>query len=591
MLAAKCSMKFSLSLFLFCAFINFASAAQLSLTTYNSSLPDTPRTLTIDFSLVPQGGGNYKFVSTQSQTPSSGVGTAAQTTFQFRRNGTYLVGPVTDEQGTYYVGDGFLGSPTTLGRDHTDYQSTTISLPSGCDGVMVVMAGSSLGYPKRKSVWLPVSPIPSSLQSSFSPPESQHVGNTWSGTVTGAPLGYGYTFSATGSVSVTGDYDTGYFVITAEACDVGTVTVTADSSPCHLEPTPLVLEFDISGTEQVCSVTQNGTVIKNGEYITGSSSGAGETGNSYNIRVISGPVSASINSTTGAFTIFGNGIGEYVVGVWISEGNCYERSNEANPSGSVIVSTRNKATVTLDNKGHDTPTTFKVYQDGNLLQTYVVPAGESLITSLTTPTTGRLTITSVTSDLVKNGPVWSFEPGSDPVETLVGEVDPQQLPEDSDDPPSQGEYTPNRPNDNTPDPDTQDVSHTINSENANEGLTALQFGEGISKINANFRGTQSLGTLPTPTVPASSSNIQTLQERVNSLPSKIPDPPQIIAPTGISTQFNGPSFALAGRNYDMSYDLAPYSPQVAIFRAIAQGVLSILFFFVYAKTIRSAFAG
>jgi len=114
---------------------------------------------------------------------------------------------------------------------------------------------------------------------------------------------------------------------------------------------------------QTASLSPNGgaAALAANQTFNGVATGA-QAGNAYNISIISGTGGASINASTGVYTVTPSAAGLLTYKVWISAGGGYERSADAQASIAVTASKQVKVTIPA-NKGKY-PVTYKLYQDG-----------------------------------------------------------------------------------------------------------------------------------------------------------------------------------------------------------------------------------
>lgn len=125
---------------------------------------------------------------------------------------------------------------------------------------------------------------------------------------------------------------------------------------------------------QTCTLSPDGGAgsIVSGQSFTGTASGA-QAGNPYNISIISGPGSAAINATTGAYSITATGGGLIHYKVWISEGGGYSRSADAESNVAAAASKKVKVTIPANNGKY--PVLYKLYQDGAEIGSYLQAPG------------------------------------------------------------------------------------------------------------------------------------------------------------------------------------------------------------------------
>lgn len=145
--------------------------------------------------------------------------------------------------------------------------------------------------------------------------------------------------------------------------------------------------------------------ILTGQTFNGTASGRLGTG-AYNISIVSGAGSASINATTGAFTVTAGSTGGVVnYKVWISSGGGYGRSPDA--SANITVGLSKKVRVTIPANNGQFPIVYKLYQGGVEIGSTTQLAGASAI--ITTIDVGDddspVTMKSFTSGIMTDGVV------------------------------------------------------------------------------------------------------------------------------------------------------------------------------------------
>lgn len=128
----------------------------------------------------------------------------------------------------------------------------------------------------------------------------------------------------------------------------------------------LVQEVSLSPNEG------NATLIE-GQTFNGTATGA-QAGNAYNISIVSGPGSAAINSSTGAYTVTANGVGAIAYKVWISAGGGYARSEDA--VRAIVANEGKKVTVRVPANTGDKPVTYDLVQDGQVIGSRVQQPGD-----------------------------------------------------------------------------------------------------------------------------------------------------------------------------------------------------------------------
>ena len=113
----------------------------------------------------------------------------------------------------------------------------------------------------------------------------------------------------------------------------------------------------------------------------------------------------------------------------------------------------------------------------------------------------------------------------------------------------------------------------------------------IQGINSALVSSSDIPADPTPETAPSTSAMDGLPTTVDGILGKLPTAPPAIAPlTSVSPVFTSPVFTIHGEQYSASFDFAPYATAIGIFRTLCIGIMSIVFFIIYVKTLRSAFA-
>jgi len=328
--------------------------------------------------------------------------------------------------------------------------------------------------------------------------------------------------------------------------------------------------------------------------------GSPNTNLPFNASVISGSGSLFYDAQSGAVQFTPSQPGAWQVGVWRSAGTSggfdYSVSNQAIINGSSIIDpTIHRVTLTLDNRARVVPTTFRIWQNGAVLYTVVVPAGDVLIRTFTVPTADPVTVTTLHNGIKKSGDgIWySVNVDQEYEQQEGGDYMPTTGPTSSPNPaPSNPPVIPNAPADTKPlgDEDST-VWKSQNATSGGNGLDNKTFVEGIDKVTHLLKDKK----MKPPTVldyePTDVSLIQGMPDSVRGLSGKIPVGPQIQTSSQYSSVFTCPSFQIGSKNYGgATYDLAQHQTAISAFRVITTGVMSILFFFAFVKTLRGAFA-
>lgn len=241
------------------------------------------------------------------------------------------------------------------------------------------------------------------------------------------------------------------------------------------------IKIPLAGSIQTVSLTNPVVPDIVGHSITGTATGA-QGGNAYNISVISGSISASINSSTGAYQIIANGVGPASYKVWISAGNGYNRSNDASGSGTVGNGYKVKLTIPA-NPGQYT-IIYTISQNGAVIGTTTqLPGAGARIVSFTVPTPDPVVVTSRTVGVIwqDNHYIYTGDP-NDSVDTGITD---SVMPSSSDDPTPAPVTTPPTANANNPtDPANTGTVWTQNSGSQTDLLTNSVFRQGVEKLMA-----------------------------------------------------------------------------------------------------------
>jgi len=271
---------------------------------------------------------------------------------------------------------------------------------------------------------------------------------TFSGTLTETATAGTYTFVGTASNAVpagsAGLYTTAYWV---NGVQTTLVQIAANASSSFSKTVVLPVGGTIAGGgnwngstynspvtlftragSQTASLSPDGGAasIVEGQTFVGTASGA-QGGNPYNISIVSGPGSASINSSTGAYTVTANGSGLIHYKVWISAGGGYTRSPDAESNIAVTNSAKVKVTVPANNGSY--PIVYKLWQNGVVVGTHTqMPGASAFIVVLpVSASDGPVTMTSQTQGVMINDGIVTEVPGGvidNPETTLTPSIDP-----------------------------------------------------------------------------------------------------------------------------------------------------------------------
>ena len=161
---------------------------------------------------------------------------------------------------------------------------------------------------------------------------------------------------------------------------------------------------DIPLVPQTCVLSKNSGTVFGGDNIIGRASGA-QSGNTYNIAITSDSGGATINSTTGDYTVTTPGGIDSTVAfkVWISGGSGYDRSNDA--VGTVNGAASRQVRYSLPANNSPYPIVFTFTQDGIVVGTVTrQPNDSAVISSFSVGSaTGDVKVTATQKGLLIDG--------------------------------------------------------------------------------------------------------------------------------------------------------------------------------------------
>lgn len=236
--------------------------------------------------------------------------------------------------------------------------------------------------------------------------------------------------------------------------------------------------------------TRSGVVGQTLSWTATRSQGNGQ----YNFSVLQGYGTLAGNPATGIFTFTPSAPGPVQIGVWTSEAYPFCRSADEIAFANVDPAAVNRVTLTFDNSAGKLPRLFKIYQDGNLITTRLIPEGERLIQTITVPNNTPVSVVSVLEDITKDGTVWHPNIG-EVTEREVAVVNPVTGPPSDTPPPPAPDVTPIGPNDPKPQPDNaKSVWESVTNNNVTNNVTNNTYVEGIDKLGEKIDKTNSLLT-------------------------------------------------------------------------------------------------
>jgi hypothetical protein len=383
--------------------------------------------------------------------------------------------------------------------------------------------------------------------------------------------------------------------------------------------------FKYGGTQTV-TVTPVTASVRVGGTVNLTASG-GQNG--YNWSATNGGSLAYTGSNAG-FTA--STAATYIVQVWSPAGNSYSESNYA--TATITVGGPEKVSVKLPANNSGRPIDYIFVAAGQTIgtETQNIGAPERVV-SVTLPASmpsgTQVTVLykvlgiqqdevtgswSVLSGAVTQGTVATLTPSTDPV--TVGPNSPDFI----------GPKLPDAPK---PTDGAQTSKPVWSAPSTNTALTDAGYREGVDKttgalsdinstlkarlgdnsgsgssgdttsLNTTMAGisdklTTSLSVADPESVTVDTDTTLLDKNKVTGISAKLPTAP-VITHSG-STPTVGFKFVLPRLNnspivVDKVYDVSEYSSSVNIIRNMSSGIISILFFFVYVRTIKSAFAG
>jgi len=356
---------------------------------------------------------------------------------------------------------------------------------------------------------------------------------------------------------------------------------------------------------QTCTITNASAPAVSGQTITGTASGA-QGGNPYNISVVSGPASAAINSSTGAYTVTATGAGTISYKVWISGGNGYDRSNDATGGGTVANSKKVKVTLPANNGNY--PIQYTLWQNGVSIGSYTQTPGNGayILTIDVGADGGAVTVTSKVIGLFidPNGNYISDpskESSTGIIDTVTPTADPNASAVDLTPPPANTAKDPSTPATKSDTVWSQDAQNKTDPTAQTDLLTNATYREGVDKIksvleaakNSSDTGLSSdSSTLDTSSLPESVPNVTV--DKVNTLLGKLPEAPTLVPPSsGVSSiTLTFPLITAIGltHDYTFTWDYSGWVSVMSWLRLFVLGCLSIGFYLAINKQLRNSVA-
>jgi len=336
-----------------------------------------------------------------------------------------------------------------------------------------------------------------------------------------------------------------------------------------------------------------------GHTITGTATGS-QAGNPYNISIVSGPGSAAINSTTGAYSITATGAGTIVYKIWISGGaGGYLRSTDAVVTGNSGAS--NKIKVTIPANHSDFPIIYTLTQGGEVVGTFTQqPGADPYILTLDVGASGgSVTMTSAYSGVKFEDNHFVVSPGSTAdtgvTNTFTPSTDPSTTPAT---PPkgstggSGGAKDPSNPANNSGTVWTNNTQSTTDPTTQTDLLTNATFREGVENL---MEGGETY-LEDSAYVDASASEAPTTNvsvDQVHGLINKLPAAPVFVDPgstTSLSFSLPFMTSLTTTQNFSFTWDYGPWVSPLSWLRVFFLGCLSVFFFFAINRQLRDSVA-
>lgn len=356
--------------------------------------------------------------------------------------------------------------------------------------------------------------------------------------------------------------------------------------------------FNNDPLPQTATLSPNGGAasLVEGQSFNGTATGA-QAGNPYNISIVSGQGSASINSSTGAYTIIANGPGLIHYKVWISAGGGYDRSADAESNIAVAASKKVKVTIPANNGKYSI--TYKLYQGGVEIGSHTQAPGASafIVVIDVGANDGPVTMKSFTNGIMTDGVVFVEDETGNVEEVIPVTITPTNDP----DAPPTTIPPPNTTTPTTTTPTPGGSSGTVWSSTGGAGTDALTnatYREGVGKL---------LDAINTTEVPQAESQETAINNATNegvTMAQSVMDAaadvkdnvqaaktalgdkqPIIVAVSGSQLVY---SYTLAQIGKTWTIDLSFAQTPITLMRTVIKVLFMLFMWFLYAKTLRSS---
>lgn len=353
---------------------------------------------------------------------------------------------------------------------------------------------------------------------------------------------------------------------------------------------------------QVVSLYPGGgaSAILTGQTFHGIATGA-QAGNSYNISIVSGGGGASINASTGDFTVTAGPTGGLIhYKVWISAGGGYARS--ADVESNIAVSLSKKVTVTIPANTGSYTITYTLKQGGVVIGTYVqVPGHGNYIMQVDVGANdGPVTLLATTTGVTTDGVSYI----DDPLREVTQVISETILPTTSTTPVS----VPPPSTNNAQAPAPAASGGTVWSSGNGSADPAAQkdlltnqvFREGIDKLFVNDQNMTPGDTLDTSDVETQHGVLTA--DKVTGIVNKLPGRPTFEAVgsaspvlaitlpliTGVSGGSGGLSFT--NEDYVFSFNFTDWVTRLAWLRELIRVILMVWLFVAITRQVRESVA-
>jgi len=343
---------------------------------------------------------------------------------------------------------------------------------------------------------------------------------------------------------------------------------------------------------QTITLTPNTSAVKQGKTVTFTAAG-GHNGYLWSLSGGGGLV-----ETGGALAQFtASTVGTFTIQVRNASGNGWLESNIA--TASVTVSQQDKVKAVLPQNKGTRPVEYMMTQGGVTLGTWVqMPGAFPWTVEVEAESTPSPELFSRVVGLMRDDDtgVWNAVTGAFSPWAKVATLPPSPAP------PAVTVNTPNAPNVASAiegDQSKKGVWTNATTTNSTSNVTNSVFVEGTDKTMGGLQDIKEALTggaeLSEPEMEEHDTDTADFTAAtITGVGDKMPTAPVITPPSGFSSTiqftFAVPRLRNTPLVTEVSWDAAPYEPQINVIRAMGSGCIAIIFFFIYVRTIRGAFA-